>query len=198
MSPRSATWFAAGLLGLWHAPVLAGSPNQNHDPVWNFTGGADGANPRGDLLVDTAFNLYGTTPNGGVSGGGTVFMVVPNALQTQLGTLTTLYSFTGGADGSLPSAGVVADANGNLYGTTAMDGAYGSGTVFKLIKPTGAQTAWTEQTLWGFGSTGDGRNPVGSLLFDSDGNLYGTTDLGGTYGFGTVFELSPPAGGSGA
>jgi uncharacterized repeat protein (TIGR03803 family) len=102
-------------------------------------------------------------------------------------TETILYSFTGGEDGSQPESGVVLDQAGNLYGTTLYGGADARGTVFQL---THSNSGWTETVLHSFGS--DGSGPYGGLIFDSAGNLYGTTqtaDMG--QGNGTVFMLSP-------
>jgi hypothetical protein len=106
-----------------------------------------------------------------------------------------LYSFTGGSDGSLLEAGLIFGGKGNLYSTAAFGGSaggcFGCGTVFELsLGPNGT---WTEKVLYSFtGSDGDGSNPYGGLVFDSKGNLYGTTESGGTtFIYGTVFELTP-------
>lgn len=148
----------------------------------NFAGGADGATPYGVLISDKAGNLYGTTTAGGASGTGTVFEVTGD-------TETVLYSFAGGRDGAVPEAGLVPDASGNLYGTTSQGGSSGNGTVFELAAPKTKGAAWTESVLYSFGRGTDGSVPVGGVSFDSAGNLYGTTSAGGTYGFGTVFQL---------
>jgi uncharacterized repeat protein (TIGR03803 family) len=113
-----------------------------------------------------------------------------------------LHFFGGGGNGSFPSAGLIFDAAGNLYGTTAFAGAYGAGTVFELTPAGGG--SWTETVLHNFNHNGtDGAYPAAGLVFDASGNLYGTTSQGGTfdcgghpdYGCGTVFELSPTPGG---
>jgi len=111
-------------------------------------------------------------------------------------TEVVLYNFcqqSNCADGGGPNGGLVFDANGNLYGTTTYGGttALAGGTVFEL-SPT--QNGWTETVLYSFcvsAGCPDGQSPEGSLIFDSHGNLYGTTNSGGAYGYGTVFELSP-------
>ena len=104
----------------------------------------------------------------------------------------TIYVFQGSADGDSPQAGLIADATGNLYGTT-MFGGNGCGTVFELASTDGKRT-WTESVLYSFQCTAnDGGEPQGSLVFDSAGNLYGTTSVYGTSSQGAVFELSPPA-----
>jgi uncharacterized repeat protein (TIGR03803 family) len=147
-----------------------------------FTGGADGANPEGFLVSDKTGNLYGTTTAGGAYNAGTVFEV------TAAGVETVLYSFTGATDGSDPEAGLAMDAAGNLYGTTIAGGANGNGTVFKLtLVKTGK---WIERVLYSFGTGTDGAVPVAGVTL-GDGKLLGTTSLGGSYGFGTVFELTP-------
>jgi uncharacterized repeat protein (TIGR03803 family) len=101
-------------------------------------------------------------------------------------TEEVLYSFAG-SDGSAPSAGLVSDASGDLYGTTQSGGFYGYGTVFELT-PT-QRSGWTESVLYSFTGGADGSGPVSNLIFDTSGNLYGTTAYGGTYGVGTAFEL---------
>jgi uncharacterized repeat protein (TIGR03803 family) len=111
-----------------------------------------------------------------------------------------LYDFSGGSDGLNPLAGVVFDTVGNLYGTTPNGGINGRGNVFELAP--GANGKWTEKVLYSFNSDGiDGNYPSGGLVFDTAGNLYGTTAAGGTAsacgsnGCGTVFELTPAANG---
>jgi uncharacterized repeat protein (TIGR03803 family) len=135
----------------------------------SFGGFADGANPVAGVVRDSAGNLYGTTVFGGASGQGAVFKL------DTIGTETVLYSFTGGADGGNPSAGVIRDSAGNLYGATTIGGApgMGYGVVFEL------DTAGTETVLHTFAGGADGANPVGGLVRDSAGNLYGTTQDGG-------------------
>jgi uncharacterized repeat protein (TIGR03803 family) len=164
--------------------------------LYSFTG-SDGSHPVAGLLADEAGNLYGTTSAGGagtscIGGCGTVFQLTPS------GALTVLHSFTGGSDGGNPDGALIADAAGNLYGTTQNGGAsascnrpYGCGTVFQLT-PSGTLTALHIFT----GS--DGRYPHSDLSTDAAGNLYGTTFGGGVgtsciEGCGTVFELPAPA-----
>jgi len=151
---------------------------QTFKVLFNFTGSADGESPYGSLVRDTEGNLYGTTEAGGASGAGTVFKV------DKSGTHTVLYSFKGGSDGANPYVGVIRDAAGNLYGTTANGGASGLGTVFKLTK-TGK-----EKVLYSFAGGSDGCYPYGGLLRDAAGNLYGTTEVCGASGVGTVFKLT--------
>jgi uncharacterized repeat protein (TIGR03803 family) len=144
----------------------------------NFTAGTDGAFPVAGVVVDLAGNLYGTTAVGGTSNYGTVFKVDTS------GTETVLYSFAGGADGAYPVGGLVQDEKGNLYGTTYAGGAAGGGTVFKL------NTKGTETVLHSFTGGTDGDGPNGLLARDAKGNLYGTTQFGGSFGVGTAFEVT--------
>jgi len=162
--------------------------------------GGDGSTPYfGDLIFDAAGNLYGTTVSGGKGtncgalGCGTAFELSPKAGGGR--TEKVLHSFSNdGNDGVNPMAGLIFDAAGNLYGTTSGGGAYGYGTVFELI-PTSAG-GFVERTLHNFNYDGkDGANPVAGLIFDTAGNLYGTTSRGGPYQGGTAFELTPAAGG---
>jgi uncharacterized repeat protein (TIGR03803 family) len=97
----------------------------------------------------------------------------------------TLYTFTGGADGGWPAGNLVADKSGNLYGTTSVGGPNGAGTVFKLA-PDG-----TETVIYHFTGATDGDLPMSGLLMDSARNLYGVTEVGGAYGAGNVFKVTP-------
>jgi uncharacterized repeat protein (TIGR03803 family) len=148
-------------------------------PLYSFTGGADGENPYSDLIPDSEGNLYGTTVGGGVSIWGVVFKL------DKTGTETVLHSFTGGADGGFPLAGVIRDSEGDLYGTTQSAGISLAGVVFKL-DPTG-----TETVLYAFTGGADGAYPLGGLIRDSAGNLYGTASGGGASRQGVVFKLDP-------
>jgi uncharacterized repeat protein (TIGR03803 family) len=152
---------------------------QRFKVLYTFTGGADGGYPVAGLIQDAAGNLYGTTGIGGASGGGTVFVVNKAGHQE-----TVLYSFTGTPDGAIPEAGLIQDAAGNFYGTTADGGVYNVGTVFAVNK------AGQEKVLYSFTGGADGANPWAGLIQDAAGNFYGTTLLGGAYGYGTVFVVS--------
>ncbi len=147
--------------------------------LYDFACGVDGANPSAGLVRDPKGNLYGTTYSGGTSAYGTVFELTPT------GTKTVLHSFAGGADGLFPTQGLVRDPHGNLYGTTESGGAYGGGIVFKLTS-TGKETV-----LYSFTGGADGAYPSAGLIRDPQGNLYGTTLIGGDSGYGTVFGLTP-------
>jgi uncharacterized repeat protein (TIGR03803 family) len=139
----------------------------------SFAGG-DGAFPTGRLIRDYKGNLYGTTFDGGISNHGVVFELNP------VGQQTMLYRFTGGSDGQYPYAGLLREAGGNLYGTTLRGGSGtgycdppGCGVVFKL-DVTGKETV-----LYNFQWQEDGADPLGNLVMDGQGNLYGTTEIGG-------------------
>ena len=158
--------------------------------VYGFTFGSDGGFPFGGLIMDSSGNLYGTTSSGGCGGGGTVFELTPG---NGGWTFNTLYSFSGVGNYSGPRDKLVMDAAGNLYGTTYSTGAYQAGSVFELTPSNGG---WTFTSLHDFDFL-DGYDPVCSLVFDANGNLYGTTSLGGTGtgcnggGCGVVFEITP-------
>jgi uncharacterized repeat protein (TIGR03803 family) len=152
----------------------------------------DGLNPDAGLIFDGSGNLYGTTEYGGSEGAGTVFALIASTNGTW--TEKVLHSFGKGQDGVFPLAGVIFGANGHLYGTTYLGGSEGAGTVFALIPSMNG--TWTEKVLHSFGEGQDGVNPDAGLIFDENGNLYGTTTLGGTYGDGTVYELIPSTNGT--
>ncbi len=162
--------------------------------LYSFTGPPDGGTPFAGLILDSEGNLHGTTlfggtgnctASGGQKGCGTVFTL------TATGAESVLYSFAGGADGAYPGTPLVRDSSGNLYGATEEGGeancsdfsSMGCGTVF-VISPAGAETV-----LHSFaGYPTDGERPLGVILVG--GNLYGTTEMGGTYSGGTVFEVT--------
>src|SRR5580704_8863488 len=117
-------------------------------------------------------------------------LMIVAATQLQAQTFTVLHSFTGGADGDSPSAGVTIDRAGNLYGTATYGGTGLAGTVFKLSHSGGG---WVLSPLYAFQGAPweDGAYPVARVIFGPDGSLYGTNYAGGQYGFGTVFNLRP-------
>jgi uncharacterized repeat protein (TIGR03803 family) len=150
---------------------------QSFAVLYSFTGGVDGAFPTS--LVRGADTLYGTAYGGGASNAGTLFKL------DKSGKLTVLYSFTGGADGGNPEASLVRNSRGTLYGTTNQGGSSDYGVVFSLT------TAGNENVLYSFtGYPADGKYPFSSLLPDTRGSFYGTTNTGGAYGYGTVFKVS--------
>jgi len=134
--------------------------------------------------------LYGAATTGGTYGSGVVFELTP----TQVGEwdFKTLYSFRGQPDGSFPYGALLFDASGNIYGTTYYGGANNIGAVYQLAPR--ANGEWRERVLYSFQGGTDGNSPISNLVFDTAGNLYGTTSEGGL-GTGTIFKLSPVGGG---
>ena len=169
--------------------------------LYSFTGGgSDGGFPFTGVIADKSGALYGTTGSGG-TGYGTVFKLTPPATSGGAWAERTLYSFTGASDGGGPYAGLIFDASGALYSTTAGGGTNGGGTVFKLTPPAISGGAWTETVLYSFCSQTnctDGKSPLADVIFDASGALYGTTEEGGTGGYGSAFKLTPPATSGGA
>jgi uncharacterized repeat protein (TIGR03803 family) len=160
----------------------------------------DGGGPTAALIFDGKGSLYGTTSGGGSLDYGTVFKLTPKAHNSWMEQV--IYSFTGGYDGAYPLAGLIADQEGALYGTTYQGGEYEGGVVFQLSA--GAGGSWNENVIHQFiGVNGDGAYPQAGVVFDNAGNLYGTTTIGGTNGggcgygngCGTVFALRPNSGG---
>jgi uncharacterized repeat protein (TIGR03803 family) len=169
----------------------------NEEVLYSFTGNADGASPSASLILDAAGNLYGTTPYGGNFGKacaslgcGVVFKVTP------AGQEVVLYTFVGGADGQSPMSSLVRDGKGNLYGTTSTGGDVGNvwcrvqqngcGVVFELTAKGALRALYTFK-----GYLKDGQHPIAGVVFDKQGNLYGTTDWGGPSNDGTVFKVTP-------
>jgi uncharacterized protein YceK len=193
-------------------PPAPGSTTWTKTTLHHLKGGTDGALPFGKLLLDGSGNLYGTTSQGGnsqcgdgignVIGCGTVFKLAPPTPGRTGWTKTVVHHFKGIPDGTSPQSGLMADAAGNLYGTTFGGGSglcsdlvyrnVGCGTVFKLTPPAAGQTAWTEKVVYNFRGLADGWEPIGELVTDAAGNLYGAGQLGGTdKGYGTVFRITP-------
>lgn len=169
--------------GIWSEKVLYNFPVEDR---------RDSIYPIGELIMDSKGNLYGMTTYGGANDDGSVFELSPKSGGTW--TEKTLYSFNeNGKDGYSPVAGLTLQA-GNLYGTTSDGGPAYAGTVFELISK--GNGAWTEKILHSFDGK-DGTGPAARVIFDSSGNLYGTTTFSGagqgcgTTRCGTVFELTP-------
>ncbi|HTV34519.1 MAG TPA: choice-of-anchor tandem repeat GloVer-containing protein, partial [Methylocella sp.] len=161
------------------------APDGTETVLHSFEGPGDGIYPVAGLIFDSSSNLYGTTVNGGATlAAGAVFKLAPD------GTETVLHSFRGHGDGANPFAGLIADSQGNLYGTTPSGGSSncgaGCGTVFKL-----APDGTSYKVLYTFAGGSDGFYPYAGLIADSQGNLYGTTTGGGANDSnGTVFKLT--------
>jgi uncharacterized repeat protein (TIGR03803 family) len=156
--------------------LVKSSSSYTEKVLYSFAGGSDGANPYGTLIMDGNGNLFGTTDHGGGSGVGTVFEMVKNG--SGYNAPTILHSFADGSDGAFLQFGVIADGNGDLFGTTNQGGnASSDGTVFELVK---GVSGYTKITLYSFaGGTSDGAGPYGTLFMDGNGNLFGATHGGG-------------------
>ena len=188
----------------------------NETVLYSFQGGSDGAGPVGSIVMDKAGNIFGATSytNPCITSlqCGSVYELSPPQQPGDPWTEITLYDFQGfgHGDGGSPEGGLVQDADGNLYGTTAYGGhgpclllgsAVGCGTVYELVRPQKPGGAWKEKVLYSFQGNQDGQFPIGDLVFDKRGNLYGATWFGGGQGTtcdplyaycGTIFELTPP------
>ena len=187
-------------------PHSDGSYTEN--VIHSFTNGSDGGFPdHASLVFDSHRNLYGVAAEGGQqncpyvsdSGCGTVFKLTPQPDGSW--AFTVLHTFTGGSDGGNPESTLVFDKRGNLYGTTYQGGTSNLGVVFELIPH--ANGKWGEKVVHSFKGGGDGAHPLGGVIFDKAGNLFGTTTYGGNTqcagsvpGCGTVYELSPNANGT--
>jgi len=170
-----------GAFGVGYGTVFKVTRAGKEKVLHVFSGGADGGYPYyGGVIIDNAGNLYGTTSFGGAH---QYFGVVYKVSKS--GKQTVLYSFTGGADGGQPNAGLVMDAAGNLYGTTVAGGANGHGTIFEVTRK------GKEKVLYSFEGGTDAAVPDANLILDASGNLYGSSIAGGAYGAGTVFKLTP-------
>jgi uncharacterized repeat protein (TIGR03803 family) len=149
--------------------------------VYSFQGPNDGYSPIGGVIFDPSGLLTGTTSSGGLNGGGIAFQL--NSIYAE----NVLYNFAGPVEGG-PYGNLTADAAGNFYGLAYDDGAYGNGSIFKLSP---SQGGWIFTDLYDFTGGSDGRCPYGGVLFDGEGNLYGTAAGGGQYGNGVVWKLAP-------
>jgi len=157
-----------------------------------FTGDATGFSPESNLIFDSAGNLYGTTGDTYDTAGDKVFELIPNSDGTW--TENILWSSAGGSEPYQIRAGATWDSQGNLWSTGLYGGAHGCGQVFKL-SPNGDGT-WTYTDVLDFDCGAGGSDSCGGVIFDGDGNLYGTTSWGGIYNWGTVYELLPNPDGS--
>jgi uncharacterized repeat protein (TIGR03803 family) len=189
--------YAASLIGIIVLSAGYGFAAAKENVLYTFKGKQDGHGPASSLVFDGSGNLYGTTQTGGKlppcdgGGCGVVFKLTPGSAGW---TESVLYTFKGARDGAGPSAGLVFDKNGALYGTTSAggdlpcNGGVGGGVVFRLAP---SQSGWAYTVLHAFHGGVDGSQPFAGLIVGADGNLYGTTTSGGPHGGGTVFELTP-------
>jgi hypothetical protein len=192
--------------------ISSASAEWKEKALYSFQGSPDAATPAGGVVFDQQGNLYGAALGGPQYSQGTVFQVAPPVKKGDPWTEAVLYVFQGKPlnDGQIPTGGLVIDSVGNLYGVTGYGGAggcillgnpVGCGTVYEMSPPKEKGGKWTETILYSFQGGKDGYFPWGDLVFDSAGNLYGSTYYGGGYGScnspfyqycGTVFRLSPP------
>lgn len=156
-----------------------------------FTGGSDGGTGSlGVLLRDASGIFYGVTETGGARGAGTVFKLSNRSAKRW--HLTTLYAFAGTPDAASPYGGLIADASGDIYGTTYYGGAHGLGSVFELVR---RAHGYRERVLYSFSGGKDGSSSTSTLAFGMSGDLYGTTSAGGgSCDCGTIFKVSPKSG----
>lgn len=186
------------------------SPPATQGGAWTETILYDADNPNGGVAFDQQGNLYFTNSFGGVNisdcssfsvpGCGSVFQLAPPSVSGGSWTATDLYDF--GTNGGLkdaidPSYGVTVSRSGALYGSTYMGGASNLGAVFKLTPPATSGGAWTEAVLYSFKGGTDGKDALGSVIIGKNGVLYGATQLGGSSDDGTIYQVTPPASGSG-
>ena len=176
-------WVGPHDFGIVFEMVRGTNGNWTQKILHTFTGGADGSAGQGDaILRDANGNLFGVSS-------WNVFELLPGSNGTW--TEKILHTFTGGSDGAYPESGLTMDASGNLYGATYEGGGSHRGTIFELTPA--ANGTWTEKILHRFTRTGgDGAYPLFlTLAMDRQGNLYGTTESGGTSNFGAIFEVTP-------
>jgi uncharacterized repeat protein (TIGR03803 family) len=163
-----------------------GQSGWTENDLYSFQGANDGGLPYVGLIFDQAGNLYGAASDAGTGAGGTVFEVTHSGSNWIYNTLYGLTDPSGAECG--PFGTLVMDAAGNLYGTTRCDGVNHAGSVFKLTK---SGNTWTYTSLHDFTGGADGGNPYSSLVFDANGNIYGTASRGGVSNQGVVFEITP-------
>jgi uncharacterized repeat protein (TIGR03803 family) len=181
---------AQGGNGAFYGTTVGGGSNNNGavfqitsagalTPLYSFTNGVDGSQPRATLTLAGDGAFYGTTYAGGSHGQGVVFHI------TAVGALTALHSFNGASDGANPVGQLTQATNGLLYGTAYAGGPHGDGTVFQIT------TGGTFNVMYSFTGGNDGASPAAGLALGSDGNFYGTTSGGGPNGDGGIFKITP-------
>ena len=167
--------------------LAPGASGWSESVIHAFSGGTDGKYPYGDLIFDTSGNIYGTAFQGG-RGYGVVFELQPTSTGGWVERALRLFA---NAPAGNPVAGLVMDSAHNLYGTTLLGETEsscggGCGTLFKLSP---SATGWSYKVIHRFGQGSDGYHPSGDLILDASGNIYGTTQAGGSSGSGTVFQI---------
>ena len=187
------TTVVGGLYGCGTVFKLSLSGDQwQENSLYSFDCFETGKNPYGGVILDSAGNLYGTTVAGGSGGlctGDGCGVVYELTKSGDTWTESVLYNFTGGDDGFGPGSALVSDKAGNLYGTAPDGGLYAEGVVYQLAPDQGQ---WKQTVIHAFTGGDDGAvGSLGPLLLDSAGNLNGVTELGGKFGAGVVFRISP-------
>jgi uncharacterized repeat protein (TIGR03803 family) len=168
--------------GIWTETVL-----------YRFRGSPDGSTPEGTPVLTVGGRIFGTTYLGGLHDLGTAFVAGPGDTPDAPWKEKPIYHFGAFAgDGTKPNSGLLY-ARGKLYGVASEGGATGRGTVFMLTPPLAPDDDWTETILHSFGPDGDASFPLGELVGDRHGNLYGNSVLGGVNNLGAVYRLVPPA-----
>ncbi len=194
------TTIAGGHQGLGFGTIFKLTPPAPRDSgTWAFDRLAsftaarrDGSSPLGALYMDAQGVLYGTAGFGGVNGDGTIFTVTPPTGSETKWVKRDIIQFA--APDATPAGGLVAGPDGDLYGSTTGIEAKDAGTIYRIIPPEKGSTRWTEQTIYKFHGT-DGAQPMGGLTPDGKGGFYGSTFLGGTKNYGTLFHIQPKPGG---
>ena len=169
--------------------LSSGAGGWQYALLYSFSG-SDGDGPAAALVFDKLGNLYGTTERGGAYDSGVAFQLSPSGSGTW--TETVLHSFGSGDDGGAPASNLIFDQSGNIYGTTIWSGGNLKGGIVFRLSP--GESDWIETILYSFPASisgPDGDRPVGGVVVDGNGNLYGNTLTGGKYGNGAVYELSP-------
>jgi len=180
-----------GILFQLSPPATKGNP-WTESILHKFRGTPDGKIPECRVVMMASGNLFGTTWGGGSNNLGTAFVSVPPAVSGGAWTEKPIYSFGSSADdGVNPNAGLLAGRQA-FYGVTFGGGKSGRGTVFQLTSPSNPNSPWIETILHSFSSSGDAAFPSSELVMDKNGNLYGTTTLGGVNNLRAVYEVSPP------
>jgi uncharacterized repeat protein (TIGR03803 family) len=183
----------AGIFFQLARPVRPGAP-WTENILHSFTGAFDGANPSGKFVVDSVGNLYGETEKGGTFAGGVIEEFSPPLQNRGTWTENVLYNLYEGG-GQFPQGGLIQDDAGNLYGVAQQGGEFNHGALFMVSPPFYQGAPWNETLLYSFTGGSDGTIPNGPVVFDQNGNLYGTTKLGGAFNEGTIFRLSPTVSG---
>ncbi len=194
------------------APPASGSGPWTETVLFQFNGTTNGNYPLDQLAMDDKGRLFGVTLEGGkcpskLNGQcGTVFMLTPPAKGKTAWTQKTLWSFSGSAAGQAPQFGVVLDASGNLYGTTAGGGnpacsfyaVKGCGIIYKLSPPASGQGKYSFTTIWSFTGGADGNQPNSRTVFDKGGVILVSVSQSPNHSFGKIVELTPPSAGGSA